>query len=92
MTVIPMLGIAFIRVKPKDEEAKPGLFDRLGLAYRRFLESVLKRSWLFMLLIVGFRVVGGSGKQSCLVDLLPLFVVGWFYVLFGFGAPRHGTG
>ncbi|MEM7575500.1 MAG: efflux RND transporter permease subunit [Bacteroidota bacterium] len=53
MTVIPMLGIAFIRVKPKDPAAKPGLFDRLGMAYRRFLESALKRSWLFMLLIVG---------------------------------------
>ncbi len=53
MTVIPMLAINMIRVKAKNEEAKPGLFDRLGVYYKQLLGWVLRRSWLFVIIILG---------------------------------------
>ncbi|MEM8583725.1 MAG: efflux RND transporter permease subunit [Bacteroidota bacterium] len=66
MTIIPMLGIAFIKVNTKGEDSKPGLFDRLAVYYRRLLEWGLKRSWLIVLLIAGMFV----GSIS-LFSLLP---------------------
>lgn len=56
MTVIPMLAIAVIRVDQKQENAKPGLFDRLAVYYQRLLQFALKRSWLFVALILGLFV------------------------------------
>ena len=56
MTVIPMLAIVMIRVKQKDPNDKPGLFDRLGVYYRRLLQFSLKRSWVFVILILGMFV------------------------------------
>ncbi|MEL6273621.1 MAG: efflux RND transporter permease subunit, partial [Bacteroidota bacterium] len=53
MTVIPMLAIAVIRVKAKQGDEKPGFFDRLSVYYQRLLQFVLKRSWLFVILILG---------------------------------------
>ncbi|MEO0732219.1 MAG: efflux RND transporter permease subunit, partial [Bacteroidota bacterium] len=53
MTVVPMLAISMIKVKQKAADAKPGLFDRLGIYYQRILAWVLKRSWLFMIIIIG---------------------------------------
>jgi multidrug efflux pump subunit AcrB len=48
MTVIPMLAIVMIRIKPNEEEAKPGLFERLSVHYKRILETALKRAWLWV--------------------------------------------
>ena len=53
MTVIPMLAINMIKVKSKSEQTKPGLFDRLGIYYKRLLAWVLRRSWLFFGIILG---------------------------------------
>ncbi len=55
MTIIPMLGIAFIKVKQK-EESSESMFDRLNKYYKRILEWSLKHSLLFILLIVGMFV------------------------------------
>ncbi|MEM9260381.1 MAG: efflux RND transporter permease subunit, partial [Bacteroidota bacterium] len=52
MTVVPMLAISMIRVKEKSADTKPGLFDRLGAYYKGMLAWILKRSWLFMGIIV----------------------------------------
>lgn len=48
MTVIPMLAIAMIRIKPKAKDAKPGLFDRLSVYYKRILHGALKQAWLWV--------------------------------------------
>ncbi len=58
MTMVPFLGARFIRVKPKEEssEARPGLFDRLNVWYKRLLESVLRRPVLFTLFIIALFV------------------------------------
>ncbi|MEL6659915.1 MAG: efflux RND transporter permease subunit [Bacteroidota bacterium] len=53
MTVIPMLAIRMIRVEQKQADAKPNLFDRLGVYYKRLLSWVLRRSWLFVAIILG---------------------------------------
>lgn len=53
MTVVPMLAIGIIRVKQKNAETKPNLFDRLGVYYKQLLAWVLRRSWLFVAIIIG---------------------------------------
>ena len=55
MTLVTLLAVYLIRVKKKDPEAekRPNLFDRLNVYYKRILVTVLKRSWLFVLLIIG---------------------------------------
>ena len=52
MTVVPLLAIAMIKVKPKHENQKKGLFDRLGTYYARVIEYVLKRAWRFTAFII----------------------------------------
>ncbi|MEO1434562.1 MAG: efflux RND transporter permease subunit [Bacteroidota bacterium] len=52
MTVIPIIAIALIRVKVKQETDKPGLFDRLSVYYKQLLAFVLKRSLIFVIFIV----------------------------------------
>ena len=53
MTVIPMLAIGMIKVKQKSEDDRPGLFDRLGIYYKRLIQFALRRAWLIVILIVG---------------------------------------
>ena len=53
MTVIPMLAINMIRVKVKQADDKPGLFDRLSQYYKRLIVGALKYSWLVVILIIG---------------------------------------
>lgn len=52
MTVVPMLAISMIRVKQKPADTKPTLFDRLGIYYQQILAWILKRSWVFMGVII----------------------------------------
>ncbi|MEM6722756.1 MAG: efflux RND transporter permease subunit, partial [Bacteroidota bacterium] len=52
MTVIPIVAIALIRVNAKSENDKPGLFDRLSVYYKKFLNTILQRAGLFTVLIV----------------------------------------
>lgn len=58
MTLIPLLGAAFIKVEKKDPnaEAKPDLFDRLNQYYKRILLWVLKRPIAFVVIIIGMLV------------------------------------
>ena len=58
MTLIPLLGSAFIRVEKKDpqEEQKVDMFDRLNAYYKRILLWVLKRPIAFILIITGMFV------------------------------------
>ncbi|MEM7102070.1 MAG: efflux RND transporter permease subunit [Bacteroidota bacterium] len=54
MTMITLLAVLFIRVKVKDPESeKKGVFDRLIVYYRRLLMLVLKRPFIFTLIILG---------------------------------------
>ncbi len=52
MTIIPMLAISIIRVDTDKEEESTSIFDRLGVYYKRLLGWVLRRSWLFVGIIV----------------------------------------
>ncbi len=53
MTMITMLGVAFIRVKKKSEQTpRNGLFDRLLVYYRQALNVAMRRPWLFTLGII----------------------------------------
>lgn len=62
MTMVTMLGVAFIRVKSKEggneeeETSKKSIFDRLQVYYRRILQGVLKRPILFLLGIIALFV------------------------------------
>lgn len=55
MTFIMILGVAFIRVKVKEQEktdSKPSLFDRLNVYYKRILTWTLARPIIFLVVIV----------------------------------------
>ena len=55
MTMVPLLGSYFIKVKPKaeiEEAQKKGLFDRLNQYYGALLKGILKRPMLFVIAII----------------------------------------
>ncbi|MEM1321899.1 MAG: efflux RND transporter permease subunit [Bacteroidota bacterium] len=54
MTMIPFLGVQFIRVKARieGEEQKKGLFDRLNTVYEKILVGALKFPLVFTIAIV----------------------------------------
>ena len=52
LTLIPLLAIYFIKVKPGLEKT-PGIFDRLSRIYGRFLLWNLRRPWPVLLFIAG---------------------------------------
>lgn len=63
MTLVAMLGVAFIRVKAKNkgdaEEETPqrkSIFDRLQVYYDSLLAWALRRSWLFLGIVVALFV------------------------------------
>ena len=57
MTLIPMLGVMFIRVKEKQAESdSKSLFDRLNVYYKRILRGSLKRPFLFVVGIIALFV------------------------------------
>lgn len=54
LTLICLLAVFFIKVKPKEEneEEKPGLFDRLNVYYKKILLTALKRPLVFIFVII----------------------------------------
>lgn len=53
LTIVAMLAVYFIKVKPKTDTAdKVSLFDRLNVAYKKILTTVLDFPILFVLLII----------------------------------------
>ncbi len=52
LTIVPMLAIIFIRVKPKDASAKPGLFDRLSVYYKRIIRWSLAHPAIVIVAVV----------------------------------------
>ena len=63
LTIVPLLAVAMIKVKKKSKgEAKPSIFDRLGVYYKRLLTKTLSFPIasiatilvLFVLSIIGF--------------------------------------
>lgn len=52
MTIIPMLAISMIRVNTDKEKEQTSIFDRLGVYYKQLLGWILRRSWLFVGIIV----------------------------------------
>lgn len=62
MTMITMLGVAFIRVKSKkpleeEAESKKSFFDRLQVYYKQLLLVVLKRPILFLIGLMALFVI-----------------------------------
>ena len=52
MTMIPFLGVRFIKVSPKEEGEKASIFDRLNGYYKAILETVLKFPLVFVAIII----------------------------------------
>lgn len=48
LTVIPLLGIQFIRIAPTERDAKPGLIDKAKIVYRKLLVFFLKKPALLV--------------------------------------------
>ncbi len=59
VTLVAMLGVAFIRVKKKSEEApsRKSIFDRLQVYYNDVLAWAMRRNWLFLGIVIGLFVV-----------------------------------
>lgn len=57
LSIVAMFAVYTMRVKVKsEEEAKPSIFDRLNVAYKRMLVSVINYPRLFILLIIAMFV------------------------------------
>ncbi|MEQ8471515.1 MAG: efflux RND transporter permease subunit [Marinoscillum sp.] len=53
LTIVPMLAVAFIKVKQNDKKQKPGFFEKLNTYYRRIIVWSLAKPVLILSVVSG---------------------------------------
>ncbi|WP_319590050.1 efflux RND transporter permease subunit [uncultured Draconibacterium sp.] len=72
LTIVPLLAVAIIRIKKKDEEhKKTSIFDKLSGYYNKLLQFTLRKSMLSIIVIILLFILSVIGFRFIPVNFMP---------------------